>query len=176
MRIRDAAFGDLGAINEIYNHEVLHGTATWDYETWTMEQRREWFAGHDTATPVLVAESSGQIGGFAYLSMYRPRPGYRHTREDTVYVHRDTRGQGIGDALLSALVERARIIGVHCVVGIIEAGNGASLRLHRNHGFRETGTVREIGRKFGRWLDVTTVELLLPGPANPDQPPVSLRR
>jgi phosphinothricin acetyltransferase len=78
------------------------------------------------------------------------------------------RGQRIGDALLAAVVERARILGVHCVIGVIEASNLASIRLHLNHGFEEAGTVRDAGRKFGRWLDITTVQLVLPGPANPD--------
>jgi phosphinothricin acetyltransferase len=168
MLIRDAAFGDLEAINEIYNHEVLHGTATWDYEPWPIERRREWFAERDETTPTLVAEADGRVAGYAFLSVFRPRPGYRHTREDSVYVAQSMRGQRIGDALLAAVVERARILGVRCVIGVIETSNLASIRLHLNHGFEEAGTVRDAGRKFGRWLDITTVQLVLPGPANPD--------
>ena len=168
MLIRDATFADLDAINAIYNHEVLHGTATWDYEPWPIERRREWFAARDATTPTLVTEADGRVVGYAFLSEFRPRPGYRHTREDSVYVLESMRGQRVGDALLAALVERARVLGVHCVIGIIEATNAASIRLHLNHGFDDAGTMREVGRKFGRWLDITTVQLVLPGPPDPD--------
>lgn len=168
IKVRDARLSDLEEINRIYNHEVRNGTATWEDEPWTMAKRREWFAEHGPTTPVLVAEIDGRIAGFAYLSLYRPKAGYRHTREDTIYIDPGFRGRGVGSKLLSVLVERARLAGIHCLVGVITADNTVSLHLHRQQGFAVTGTVREAGRKFGRWLDASTVQLLLPGPDRPD--------
>lgn len=152
--IRDATVDDLPAINALYNEEVLHGTSTWDEEPWSPEAREAWFAKlGDASTPVLVAEVNGEVRGFAYLSWYRSKSGYRYTREDTIYIHRECRGKGLGTPLLSALVQRARAAKVHLLVAVITTGNEASIRLHRSLGFEEAGTVRECGFKFGEWLD-----------------------
>ena len=164
LAVRHAAAGDLDAINDIYNHEVLHGTATWDEEPWSIEQRRAWFEQHDQSTPVLVAELDGGVVGFAYLSLYRPRVGYRFTRENTVYVEAGYRGRGVGRRLLEALLEEARRSSVHAVIAVIEAENAVSIRLHERLGFELIGTEREVGFKFGRWLDSVHMELLLSGP------------
>ncbi len=163
LLVRHAAASDLGAINRIYNHELLHGTATWDEEPWSIEQRREWFEQHDQSTPVLVAELDGGVVGFAYLSLYRPKVGYRFTRENTVYVEEGHQGRGVGRRLLEALLEEARRGGVHAVIAVIEAENAVSIRLHERLGFELIGTEREVGFKFGRWLDSVYMELLLGG-------------
>jgi len=163
VSIRPAERRDLEAINRIYNHDILHGTATWDEEPWTIEQRAEWFREHGATTPVLVAEMDGAVAGFAYLSLYRPKTGYRYTREDTIYLDEAYRGLGIGNALLGALLERARGLDLRCIVAVITSDNAASLALHRRHGFQDAGTVRQVGYKFGRWLDSVTMQLLLPG-------------
>jgi L-amino acid N-acyltransferase len=153
--IRDATENDLPAINDIYNEEVMIGTATWDEEPWTFGQRREWFSKlGDESTPVLVAEVNGVVRGFAYLSWYRPKSGYRYTREDTIYIHRDCRARGLGTPLLSALLQRARAAKMHLLVAVITSDNEASISLHRGLGFEESGRLRECGFKFGKWLDI----------------------
>ena len=159
--VRHAVASDLDAINRIYNHEVLHGTATWDEDPWSVEQRRAWFEQHDQSTPVLIAEVAGSVVGFAYLSHYRPKAGYRFTRENTVYVEEGYRGRGVGRRLLEALLDEARRDGVHAVIAVIEAENAVSIRLHERLGFELIGTGREVGFKFGRWLDSVYMELLL---------------
>ena len=159
--IRPASPADLPAIHRIYNDEIATGTATWDEQPWSFEQREAWFADHDDATPVLVAEVDGETVGFAYLSWYSPKSGYRFTRESTVYVAPRYQRRGIGRALLRALIEQARRIGVHAMMGKIEARNEASIALHRELGFEIVGREHATGFKFGRWLDNVVVELLL---------------
>jgi phosphinothricin acetyltransferase len=163
VAIRPAEARDLAAINGIYDHDILHGTATWDEAPWTLEQRQEWFAEHDGTTPVLVAEVEGKVAGFAYLSWYRPKTGYRYTREDTIYIDEAFRGKGIGNLLLNALLERARALDLRCIIGVITSDNATSIALHRRYGFEDAGTTRQVGYKFGRWLDSVTMQLLLPG-------------
>ena len=168
LLLRPAEEQHLPAINAIYNEQILHGTATWENEPWSDQRRREWFAEHDERYPVFVAvepdASDGAIAGFGYLSAYRPRIGYRFTREDSVYVHPDHRGRGAGRLLLSALVEGARRLGIHVVYAVIESDNAASIELHRTLGFEQNGFRREAGFKFGRWLSTVEMEIVLPRP------------
>ena len=159
--VRPATEADLEAINAIYNHEVLHGTATWDLELWSLAQRREWFAEHDDSTPVVVAEVGGQVVGFAYLSWYRSKAGYRFTREDTLYVAPAYQGRSIGAQLLGRLIEEARRLTMRALIAVIDSGNGVSIALHARFGFVQTGHHPQIGRKFDRWLDSVTMVLLL---------------
>src|SRR5512139_3447524 len=112
LTIRPAADADLEAINRIHNPEIEHGTATWDLEPWTMEQRREWFGEHGPLTPVLVAEYEGEVVGFAYVTLVSTKKGWRFTREDTIYIEQRFRGRGVGDRLLGALLEVLRGLGV----------------------------------------------------------------
>ena len=160
-QLREAVAADLPAINAIYNEEVLHGTATWDVEPWSDQRREAWFAEQEASIPVLVAEADGAVIGFAYLSTYRPKVGYRFTRENTVYVDPAHQGRGVGQALLAALIEQARRAGIHAVVAVIEAENATSIRLHERLGFTLVGTARQVGHKFGRWLDSVYMQLLL---------------
>ncbi|MDZ7727453.1 MAG: N-acetyltransferase family protein [Dehalococcoidia bacterium] len=155
IEIRDATGDDLEAINAIYNDEILNGTATFDEEPWTAEERAAWFAklGGPT-TPVLVAEVDGVVAGFAYLSWYRPKAAYRYTREDTIYLDRRYRGRGLGGPLLTALLQRARCAEITLLVAVITSENEASIRLHERLGFRESGRLERCGYKFGQWLDV----------------------
>ena len=168
--IRRARESDLPAINRIYNDEILHGVATWDTEPWSDERRTAWFAEHeaDPTTPVLVAEVDTEGGaetvGFAYLSIYRPRIGYRYTRESTVYVDPRYHRRGLGRLLMEPLIEEARRLELHVLLGVIESGNVASIELHRALGYEEVSRLRDVGRKFDRWLDSVTMELLLPRP------------
>ncbi len=155
LHIRPAAAADLPAINAIYNREILHGTATWDTEPWPLERRQQWWAAHaDPLQPVLVAELEGRVVGFAYLTRMSDKPGWRFTREDTIYLDPAVHGRGYGRLLLAALIETARALGVRLVVALITADNTASIRLHQSLGFERAGALPAAGYKFGRWLDV----------------------
>ncbi len=161
MTIRDAHAGDLFRINEIYTQAVRATTATFDTEPGTMEERTAWFGRHGSAHPVLVAEEGGAVLGWASLSPYSDRAAYGRTVEDSVYVDEGCRGRGIGKALLGALLDRARQLGHHAVIARIAQDNPASMRLHEAAGFFAAGTLKEVGVKFGKVLDVHFLELLL---------------
>lgn len=162
MQIRAAELDDAAALMAIYNPVVETSTATFDLVPRTLEQQREWLADRAGARIVLVAiDEHGGVVGFASLSPYRDRPAYSTTVEDSVYVHRDHHGRGIGRQLLEALLETARSHGFHAVMARIVADHDASISLHARCGFEVVGHEREVGRKFGRWLDVTVMELLL---------------
>lgn len=169
LTIRPAQFEDLAEINRIYNAEILVGLATWDIEPWTMEQRTAWFAGHDELTPVLVAERDGELAGFAYVTLMSQKAGWRFTREDTIYLDERFRGQGIGDALLGALLQACCEVGVRLVVASITSTNAVSLRLHAKYGFNVVGELKNAGYKFGEWHSTTYLQLDLgvPGAGKP---------
>ncbi len=159
LRIRHATEADLGAINRIYNHEIEHGAATWDVEPWSMGQRLAWWAEHnDPLQPVIVADDGAGVVGFAYLTLMSRKHGWRFTREDTSYIDEQARKQGVGTALLGALLEEARAIGVRLVVASITSTNEVSIRLHRRFGFEVVGTLRTAGYKFGEWMDTTYMQ------------------
>ena len=160
--VRDATFDDLKAMLDIYNAEVVSGTATWDTEERTWEAQVAWWEAHVRPYCVIVAvEADGTVVGWGSLSRFHPRAGYRFTVEDTVYVRPDRQGQGIGRAILSHLVTRGQAAGFRAMLGKISGDNEASIELHRACGFFEAGRERELGYKFDRWLDVVTMQLLL---------------
>jgi phosphinothricin acetyltransferase len=160
--IRNAGFDDLKAILDIYNHEVRTGTATWDTDERSWEAQLQWWEAHATPYCAIVAEEpNGTVVGWGSLSRFHPRAGYRFTVEDTVYVRPDRQRRGIGRALLAHLVQRAQSAGFRAVLGKISGDNDASIELHRACGFFEAGRERELGYKFGRWLDVVTMQLLI---------------
>ena len=163
--IRPATSADLEAINRIHNPEILHGTATWDVEPWTLEQRREWFAGHDALNPVLVAEHAGEVVGFAYVTLVSQKKGWRFTREDTIYIDERFRGQRVGDRLLPALLDVLRGLGVRLVIASITSTNAASIRLHAKYGFEVMGEMKNAGHKFGAWHSTTYMQVDLGEPA-----------
>ena len=158
--IRSARADDLPAIQRIYNREILDGVATWDEWPWSTERRRAWFAEHRDEV-VLVAVGERSVVGFAYLSPYRGKSGYRFTRECTFYVDPAYQRRGVGRRLLAALLEEARRRRLHSLLAWIEAGNQPSLALARSFGFEQVGRERESGYKHGRWLDVISLQLLL---------------
>lgn len=170
MRIRDAEAGDVAGILEIYNDAVLHTTAIWNETVVDSANRAAWMADRRRlGYPVLVAvDDDGQVAGYASFGDWRAWDGYRHTVEHSVYVRRDRRGGGVGRALLAALIDRARALGKHVMVAGIEAGNAGSIRLHESLGFEPAGVMREVGAKFGRWLDLAFLQLRLDGRAGPD--------
>lgn len=162
MNVRLATLDDAEAIRSIYNVEVLTSTVTFDLVPRSLQDQREWLRARSGAHAVVVAESDvGEVIGFASLSPYRDRPAYSTSVEDSVYVHRDHQGTGVGRALLSELVDLAAAHGFHTVIGRIVGGHEASIGLHRSLGFEEVGVEREIGRKFNRWLDVVIMQRLL---------------
>ncbi len=153
---------DTDAVRRIYNREVLESTVTFDMVARTMEEQRDWIAEHSGAHPALVAVlGDDTVVGFGSLTPYRPRPAYAPTVEDSVYVDRDHRGQGYGRLLLEELVRRASDHGFHSVIGRIVGHHEASIGLHARCGFEHAGTEREVGRKFGRWLDVVLMQRML---------------
>ena len=161
--LRDATQNDLPAIMDIYNDAVLNTTAIWNDVLVDLENRTEWFnARKDRGFPVIVAIKDGAVVGYASYGDWRAFDGYRHTREHSIYVHKDGRGAGIGKQLMQALIEHAKGNDVHVLIGAIEAENTASIRLHESLGFRVAGRFSEVGTKFGRWLDLTCMELKLP--------------
>ena len=161
MELRLATLDDAEPIREIYNLEVATSTATFDLVPRTLAGQRAWQAERSGARAVLVAVDGDEVVGFGSLSPWRDRPAYATTVEDSVYVHRSHHGQGVGRALLEALVDTATAHGFHACMARIVGGHDASIALHHACGFEIVGTEREVGRKLGRWLDVVLMERLL---------------
>ncbi len=171
VRLRDAAEEDLPAIAAIYAHHVLHGLATFEEVPPSVEElrsRRAEILGR--GLPYLVAEVDGEVVGYSYATAYRPRPAYRHTVEDSVYVRDGFQGRGVGRALLSELIERCSAGPWRQMVAVIgDSGNVASIALHRRLGFRRVGTLRGVGYKLGRWVDTVLMQRAL-GPGSRTAP------
>ena len=156
--IRSANHEDLPAIVEIYNEGGVATTASYDIEPVTLEERAAWFERlRNQGHPVLVLEENGQVVGFASYGPFRDKAAYRHTVEHSVYVAEGSRSNGVGRMLLCALLDHARGRGVHIMVGVLDADNMASRAFHKSLGFIESAVLPEVGRKFGRWLDVVFV-------------------
>jgi L-amino acid N-acyltransferase YncA len=162
--IRPAARDDLPQILEIYNEAVANTTASYDYEPRTLEHRTRWFEDHlKHDYPVVVAVSQqdpSRVLGWGSLSRFHDRAGYRFTAEDSIYIASQARGQGIGKQLLAPLIEGAHRRSFHAILAVIDASNEPSVRLHASFGFQKVAHLREVGYKFGRWLDVVYMELL----------------
>lgn len=163
MLIRAAIQDDLPIICDIYNDAVANTTAIWNDTLVDVANRTAWLkARTDAGYPVLVAVSDdGDVIGYASFGDWRAFDGYRHTVEHSVYVHKDRRGGGIGRELMVALIAEAERLGKHVMIAGIESENAASIRLHAQLGFEDTGRLREVGTKFGRWLDLTFMQLVL---------------
>ncbi len=163
MIIRDAAEADLPALRDIFNDAVLNTTAIWMDNVVDLANRQAWFAARaQQGYPILVAENAdGEVVGYASFGDWRPFDGFCHTVEHSVYIRADQRGKGLGPQLLTALIERAKACDKHVMVATIESGNAASIGLHQRLGFAITGQMPQVGRKFGRWLDLTFMQLIL---------------
>lgn len=161
MELRLATLDDAEAIRAIYNLEVTTSTATFDLVPRSLEEQQAWQAERSGARAVIVAVKGGKVLGFGSLSPWRDRPAYATTVEDSVYVHREHQGQGIGRALLTELVAVATAHGFHACMARIVGGHEASIALHATCDFDAVGTEREVGRKFNQWLDVVIMERLL---------------
>jgi phosphinothricin acetyltransferase len=162
MQVRLATARDAEPIRAIYNREVLESTVTFDLVPRTSEEQRAWLAEHNGAHPAVVAvDDDDAVAGWGSLSPYKSRPAYATSVEDSVYVHREYRGRGIGGLLLSELVDLAGRHGFHTILARIVGGHEASIGVHRKCGFGLVGVEREVGRKFGRWLDVVLMQRMI---------------
>ena len=158
VEIRDAVVADLAMVAEIYSHESLYA-----YSTFETEERpaSTWEHKLETGDPFVVAVDGGVVLGFAYASPFRDRPAYHRTRETSVYLHRAARREGLGSLLYAALLDRLRGAGFHSALALIALPNPGSVRLHEQHGFELAGTMREVGDKQDRLIDVATYQLML---------------
>ena len=161
MRTRLAAPRDAEAIRAIYNLEVLESTVTFDLVPRSLPAQQDWIREHLGGHPAIVAVEDGRVLGFASLSPFRARAAYAPTVEDSVYLDRDARGRGVGSLLLREIVALGTDHGFHSVMARIVGGHDASITLHRKCGFEEIGCEREVGRKFGKWLDVVLMQRML---------------
>ena len=165
VETRAASDDDLPALLAIYNRVIETSTAIYRDEPTTLEERRAWLVARRAAGfPVIVAEHGRAVAGFASYGEWRGAfPGYRHTVEHSVHVAEGQRGAGVGAALMGHLLDLAREAGVHAMVGAVDADNAASLGFHARLGFNQAAHFHEVGRKFGRWLDLVFVEKVFPG-------------
>ena len=154
-KIRLAEPGDSEAIRAIRNDVIQHSTAMWTTRLLSQEESREWLAENLARRSAYVAEADGAVIGFANWAPWRPKDGYRHTVEDSVYLTAGHQGHGLGAELLRTLIAGACESGAHVMMASIEATNAPSVALHQRLGFQVVGTAREVGTKFGRWLDLT---------------------
>lgn len=162
VSVRLARLDDAEAIRAIYNLEVAESTVTFDLVPRSLADQQRWISEHAGVHPAVVAvDTGGEVVGFGSLAPYRSRPAYSTTVEDSVYVRRDRQRHGIGRAVLAELLSLGTNHGFHAVIGRIVGGHEASIRLHEACGFRLVGMEKEVGRKFGRWLDVVVMQRLL---------------
>jgi L-amino acid N-acyltransferase len=159
--VRDARRSDLPALLDIYNDAVLTSSATFDLQPLTLGQRTKWLSGHGRMHPLVVAESNGQVVGYASLSPFREKPGYSKSAEDSIYVRKDFQGRGVGTSLMKEILARAARLGYHTIIAGIVPPNEASVRLHERFGFAYVGNFSEVGFKFSRWQDVAFYQLFL---------------
>jgi phosphinothricin acetyltransferase len=161
VTIRPATEADLAAINDIYNHYVLTCTCTYQEVPETPAARRQWFSHHNERHPVIVAEDGGKVVGWGALSKFHERSAFQNTAENSIYIHHDYQRRGIGAALLTELITCARAFGYHAIIASIDGEQAGSVALHAKFGFQKVGHLKQVGFKFGRWLDVIYLELLL---------------
>ena len=163
IALRAAAESDVAAITAIYAHHVRTGTASFELEAPdAAEMMRRWRDVVSRGLPYVVAVADAEVIGYAYAAPYRPRPAYRFTVEDSVYVRTDAHGRGVGRALLAELIDESARIGARQMVAVIgDVANEASIRLHAALGFRQVGVLSSVGNKFARWLDVVLMQRAL---------------
>ena len=156
---RNFAWSDVPAITAIYRHAVETSVATFDTEAPGEAAMAEKF-GHmlELGHPVIIAEAEGKTIGYAYTSTYRPRPAYRFTAEDSIYLAPEAQGKGLGSALLGRLLEQSKAFGFRQMLAVITAERANSIRLHEKHGFRLIGRYEALGYKFDRWLDIVHLQ------------------
>lgn len=171
MQIKPCTEKQLPEILDIFNDAILNSTALYDYKIRTLETMYAWYddkLAHNY--PVLgVFDENDTLLGFATYGMFRVRPAYKYTVEHSVYVRHDKRGMGIGKILLKEIIQKAEEQDFHVMVGVIDASNEVSIKLHEHEGFVLTGIMKEVGYKFGKWLDAAFYQLTLKTPAQPNE-------
>lgn len=162
IKIRPAVFSDIDTILEIINHEILHSTSIYDYEPRDFEAQKLWFEEKQKQKlPIVVAESENGAIGFATYGSFRQKEAYKFTIEHSVYVAQEFIGKGVGKLLLAELIHLAKNQGYHTMIGAIDADNSGSITFHEKFGFKSIGTIREVGYKFDKWLDLVFMQLIL---------------
>jgi L-amino acid N-acyltransferase len=168
--IRHAQAADLGAILDIFNDAISNTTSVYYYEPHTIRDMLSWYEDKvRDGFPVLVFEENNHVIGFATFGTFRDRPAYKYTVEHSVYVHKDHRGKGVGTRLMMDLMKIANEREYATIVAGIDSGNEVSRAMHENLGFTNCGTVKRVGYKFGKWLDVTFYQYGLRGPTTPKE-------
>ena len=170
MVIRSATASDLPAILDIYNDAILNTTAVYDYTPHTLQMRQTWYADKlEKEIPVLVADIDGAVVGFTSYGPFRAWPAYKYSIEHSIYVHREFRNQGIARKLLTELIEVVRSKDIHTVIAGIDADNAASIHLHKQLGFEDAAYFKQVGFKFGKWLDLRFLQLILKNDLHPTE-------
>lgn len=161
IETRSAQIKDIKKIAEIYNKAIIETNATFDIETKTVEDMKKWFKNHSSKNPIIVAEYDNNINGWAALSKYDSKKAYSNTTELSLYVLEDFQGKGIGNKLIKEILNKGKKSGVHVILARITEGNNISIKLHEKYGFEKIGTLKEVGIKFGKLLDVHIFEKIL---------------
>jgi len=162
ITLRKAILEDLPAILDIVNYSILHTTANYNYDVQTLKIQTQWFAMKQSKNdPIIVADYNGITVGFGTYGQFREKIGYQYTVEHSVYVANEYIGKGIGKLLLTELIQFAKLQGMHVMIGGIDAENTDSIAFHKKFGFVENGIIKEAGFKFGRWLDLLFMQLIL---------------
>ena len=162
ITVRTATDEDLLQILAIYNDVIVNTTAVYDYEPHTLEMRQAWFnTKKEQGFPVFVADAGGEILGLSSIGPFRNWAAYQYSVENSIYVSSAARGKGIGKLLMAPIIGAAKQLGMHTIIAGIDAGNEASIQLHRHFGFEEVAHFRQVGWKFNRWLDLKFLQLIL---------------
>ena len=161
VTIRLAMEADVDGITEVYNEAIRTTTATFDMEPKSREDRMQWFESHGPRHPILVAEMDGMVVGWTCLNQWSDRPAYDATAETSFYVKEEFRGKGIGRQLKQAIIDESRKLGYHTLIARAAQGSDESIHLNESFGFKHIGTMKEVGRKFGKLLDVHIFQLML---------------
>jgi L-amino acid N-acyltransferase len=163
--IRQATAADMAGLAAVYNDVLTTSTVIFSDKPVTVEDRVAWLEGRSKqGFPVLVADAGGSVAGFASYADFRAWPGYRYSAEHSIHVHRDHRGAGVGRELMQALFAKAREQDMHVMVAGVDASNTGGIAFHERLGFEQAGRAREVGRKFGRWLDLIFLQKFLDAP------------
>jgi len=154
---------------DIFNDAILNSTALYDYKVWTEDIIESWFeTKKQNNFPIIgLVDDDNNLLGFGSYGTFRIRPAYKYTIENSLYVHKDHRGKGYGKILLNEIIKNATSQNYHCIIGVIDSANKVSVELHKSFGFELSGTFKQVGYKFGKWLDADFYQLILPTPLEP---------
>lgn len=162
LTVREAQLSDAQAISDIYNHYVETSTCTFELQPESHQKRTQWLKDHEAEKlPVIVVEQNGVVVAWGSLSYYHSRCAYRQSVEPSIYVHHDHTKKGLGSEVMRNLIDLARARNYHCLVGLACSENAFSIRMSESLGFQKIGELKEVGRKFDRWLDVMILQMLL---------------